>query len=93
MGPITMINTQHRGRQATSPFTASVCDEFFLSLSFAALYFPCLFPTIHRERYQSQLIYKLSDALTVQFHTVAGRYGDIVQYRYASTAVKFVVGR
>lgn len=74
---ITTINTQqHRVMLTTPPFTVSVCGEFLRSLSFAALHFPCYFPTMHREAYQPRMIYKLSDALTVQFHTLAGRYNS-----------------
>lgn len=77
MALITTINTQqHRVMLTTPPFTVSICGEFFRSLSFAALHFPCYFPTMHREDYQPRMIYRLSDALTVQFHTLAGRYNS-----------------
>ncbi len=77
---------------ASPPFTVSVCGEFFLSLFLLpALNFPLLFPAMHREDYQPQLIYKLSDALTIEFHTLAARYNsDTVKHTVGNITVRFV---
>lgn len=69
-GLITTIYAQRRAMWTTAPFTVSVC-EFSLSF-FCCPPLSLLFPTMHQEDYQLQLIYKLSDALAAQIHTVAG---------------------
>lgn len=94
MALITMINTQHRAMQGTFLFTVSVCGEFLFFFFYAALYFLCYFPQC-AEKTMLLSIFKLSVALIIKFHTLAGRYNSIARntvscYYSISTTVRFV---